>query len=95
MKDREYKRKILEPNKTQDKITGIDKYILSWNQIQEIIDEEKRCMEIEKENKGNVEKTNLKCEDCGGNLGHNDGTHKFWKCDKCYEKYKLLLKGDE
>jgi len=33
-------------------------------------------------------KDKLKCEDCGRDLGHSDGTHKFWKCDKCYDRWK-------
>lgn len=28
----------------------------------------------------------LKCEKCGKDLGHINGTHKFWLCDECYKK---------
>ena len=38
--DRNYKKEILEPNKIVDDTLGIDKYILTWCQISEIIEEE-------------------------------------------------------
>ena len=36
--DREYKKTILEPNKIVDEKTGLDKYVLTWCQISEIIE---------------------------------------------------------
>lgn len=38
--DREYKKTILEPNKIIDEKTGLDKYVLTWSQISEIIETE-------------------------------------------------------
>ena len=43
MKDRKYKKEILEPNKIVDESTGLDKYVLFWNQISSIIEEEIEC----------------------------------------------------
>ena len=44
--DRDYKKTILVPNKITDIKTGLDKYILTWCQISEIIETEIECRKL-------------------------------------------------